>query len=116
MIRDIIVSLALLTGTILMLFASLGLLRFGDALCRAHALAKATSFGACLMLVGLWIALADDISGLKLALVIAFLVLTVPLASHLVCLLSYRKNNVEDSAGHTGDSGGEASPRSDPNP
>ena len=89
--REILVCLTLLTGSILMLFASIGLVRFGDVLCRAHALAKATTFGICLMLVGLWIALDDAVAGLKILLVISFLLLTIPLASHLVCLLSHRQ-------------------------
>lgn len=96
MTRDIFICIMLITGSTLMLFASLGLLRFCDALCRAHALAKATSFGICLMLVGLWIAQGNEIAGLKLLLVICFLLLTIPLASHLVCLLSYRQQQVQE--------------------
>lgn len=89
--RDTLVCLTLFTGSILMLFASIGLVRFRDALCRAHALAKATTFGICLMLAGFWIAFDDAVSGLKIMLVICFLLLTIPLASHLVCLLSHRQ-------------------------
>jgi len=89
--REILCAVLLLTGSLLMLFASIGILRFRDAISRAHALAKATTFGMCLMLVGLWLALADEISGLKLLLVIAFILLTVPLASHLICLFFYQQ-------------------------
>jgi multicomponent Na+:H+ antiporter subunit G len=85
----------LLGGSALMFLAALGLLRFRDALCRAHALAKATTFGICLMLVALWIALEDEIAGLKLLLVIAFLFLTIPVASHLIALLAYRQQEPE---------------------
>lgn len=95
---DFAVSLMLLTGSILMLFASIGLVRFRNALCRAHALAKATTFGICLMLAGFWTALGNEIFGLKILLVICFLLLTIPLASHLVCLLSYRHKQEDDDA------------------
>ncbi len=93
MIRDLAISLMLLAGSTLMLFASLGLLRFRDALCRAHALAKATTFGVCLMILALWIDLGDEVSGLKLTLVLAFSLLTIPLASHLIALLMYREQS-----------------------
>lgn len=95
MIHDAIICLLVLTGSILMLFAAIGLCRLRDALCRAHALAKATTFGICLMLLGMWVALDNEIHGLKLLLVIVFLLLTIPLASHLVCLLSYRQGKIE---------------------
>jgi multisubunit Na+/H+ antiporter MnhG subunit len=59
-------------------------------LCRAHALAKASTFGITLVLIALWIALGDDISRLKILLVIAFSLLTIPLTGHLIALLLYR--------------------------
>lgn len=90
MIHELIVSVLLLIGSVLMLFSSIGILRFSDVLCRAHALAKATIFGICTMLIALWIGLSDDVSGLKLFLVICFSMLTIPLASHLIALLVYR--------------------------
>ena len=92
MIRDFIVGLILLIGSTSMLFAALGLTRFADALCRAHALAKATTFGICAMLIALIIALGDELAGLKLLLVVVFSLLTIPMASHLIALLVYRRN------------------------
>ncbi|MFT4175158.1 MAG: monovalent cation/H(+) antiporter subunit G [Luteolibacter sp.] len=89
--REILVGVMLLAGSTLMLLAALGLLRFRDALCRAHALAKATTFGVCLMILALWIHLADEVAGLKLSLVLVFSLLTIPLASHLIALLMYRE-------------------------
>jgi multicomponent Na+:H+ antiporter subunit G len=65
-------------------------------LCRAHALAKATTFGICLMLAALWISLGNEIAGLKLLLVITFLFLTIPLAGHLVALLAYRQRKGQE--------------------
>lgn len=90
MFRDILISALLLTGSLLIFLAALGVVRFPDALCRAHALAKATTCGICLMLIGLWIALNNEISGLKIFLVIVFSLTTIPLASHLSALLMYR--------------------------
>lgn len=90
MIRDFLVCALLLPGSLLVFLASLGLLRFHDALCRGHALAKASTCGICLMLAALWIALDDEISGLKIFLVITFSLLTIPLAGHLSALLIFR--------------------------
>lgn len=90
MIRDVAVGVLLLAGSTLMLFAAIGLVRFRDVLCRAHALGKATTFGVSLLILALWLHLANEVSGLKLMLVLAFSLLTIPLASHLVALLLYR--------------------------
>lgn len=91
MLLELLVSILLLTGSTLMLFAALGLTRFGDVSCRAHALSKASTFGICLLLLALWIALDDDVSKLKLVLVLGFNLLTIPVASHLVALLMFRQ-------------------------
>lgn len=115
MIRDGIVALMLLCGSTLMLFASIGLLRFRDVLCRSHALAKATTFGICMMILALWVAMGDALSGFKLGLVLAFSLLTIPLASHLIALLIHRETtrdhakqeDAEDLAGNRGDSSDE---------
>ncbi len=96
MLIDLLVCLMLLTGSTLMLFAALGLVRFGDALGRAHALSKASTFGICLLLLALWVSLDDDVSKLKLVLVIAFSLLTIPVASHLVAFLMHRRRREED--------------------
>ena len=92
-IRDIIVAVFMLAGSILMLLAAIGIVRFSDALCRSHALAKASTFGITLVLIALWMALGDDISRLKIVLVIAFGLLTIPLTGHLIALLIYRHHS-----------------------
>ena len=89
LIREIIVSLMLLGGSFLMLLAGIGIIRFPDPLCRSHALAKASTLGICLMLGALWITLDDEISGLKILLVMAFSLLTIPLAGHLVAKFAH---------------------------
>ncbi len=91
MLTEIVVSLLLLLGSILMLFSALGLVRFRNAICRAHALSKASTFGICLLLAALWISLDHDVTRLKIALILGFSLLTIPVASHLVALLVYRQ-------------------------
>lgn len=91
MIREIAISALLLLGSVLMLLSTIGVIRFRDTLCRAHALTKATTFAASLLLAALWISLEDEVAGLKILLVIGFTLLTIPLASHLVASLYYRR-------------------------
>lgn len=90
MIREIIVCVFLLAGSLFMFLAALGVLRFPDALCRSHALAKASTCGICLILTALIIALDDEITGLKIFLIMIFTLLTIPLASHLTAALVYK--------------------------
>ena len=91
MTREIIVSVLLLSGSFFMLVSGIGLLRYKDTLSRAHALTQATTLAIVLLLIALWVALGDEISGLKITLVAAFCLLTIPLASHLVASLYYRQ-------------------------
>lgn len=91
MMREIVTSLLLVLGSSLMLLASIGIVRFRDPLSRAHALTKATTLGISLLLIALWAILEDDISGLKILLVIIFCLLTTPLSGHMVASLYYRQ-------------------------
>lgn len=89
---DFLAGLLLLTGAGFMLLAALGLLRLPDVLCRAHAVAKASTMGIFSMLLGLWVALGVEAAGLKVPLAIAFQITTIPAASHLISLLAREKN------------------------
>lgn len=82
----------MLGGTAFILIAALGLLRFPDVLCRSHAVAKASTLGIFLVLLGLWLTLGVEAAGLKILLAIFFQVATIPVASHLVALLAREKN------------------------
>lgn len=89
--RDLVVAACLLLGLGLMLTAAIGLLRLPDLLCRSHAVAKASALGIFLILIGLWVHLGAQVSGLKLALAIFFQLLTIPVSSHLVGMLAQEK-------------------------
>jgi multicomponent Na+:H+ antiporter subunit G len=82
----------ILTGSGLMLIAAIGVLRLPDVLCRAHAVAKALTLGVFLILSGLWLHLYGQQASLKILLAIFFQVVTIPVASHLLGLLAYKKN------------------------
>ncbi len=90
MIREILSSILLLAGSVLTLIATIGILRFPDVLCRAHALTKAMTLGITLLLVALWVSLGREV-GLKVLLAIGFQFLTIPLSGHLLGLIVLKK-------------------------
>lgn len=89
---EILAGCLMVAGTLLMVVAGVGVVRMPDALCRAHAVAKAVSLGISLILLGLWVRLGASTDGLKLALAIVFQLLTIPVASHLLARAVYLKN------------------------
>jgi multicomponent Na+:H+ antiporter subunit G len=89
--KELLTATLVLTGSLLILVAAIGLVRLPDVLCRSHAVAKAMTLGIFLMLFGLWIHLDGEEAALKIVLAICFQVVTIPLASHLVGLLALKK-------------------------
>jgi multicomponent Na+:H+ antiporter subunit G len=90
MIAEIVVML----GAVLILLASIGVVRFDDTLARTHALTKATSFGIALVLVGA--AFRVDRAGDAAALVLTAVLqmLTTPVSGHLIGRAVYRSRYI----------------------
>lgn len=84
-----------LAGTLLTLLAALGVVRFGDALARMHALTKASTLGVVLVLVGGAVTLRhpNDVTSLLLA--AALQVLTMPVGANLLSRATYRAEQEE---------------------
>jgi multicomponent Na+:H+ antiporter subunit G len=82
----------MLAGALLVLVAMIGTVRFPDAFCRAHALGKGLTLGLMVLLMGLWLDPATEVSGLKIVAAIFFQFVTLPVASHLLTRLAYEKN------------------------
>ena len=89
---EMLASALLLVGVAFILTGSIGVVRLPDVLCRSHAVAKALTLGIFLMLLGLWLFLAHEGKGLKIALIIAFQILTIPVSGHLIGRLAMNKN------------------------
>ena len=67
----------------------MGVLRLPDLYCRAHALGKAMTLGIIFLLVSLgWF--VDEASWFKIGVAVLFQFVTIPVASHLLCLVAYR--------------------------
>ena len=86
-----LVSLVLAAaGALLMMVAGLGLVRMPDLPTRMHASSKAGTLGAALTLAAAAVRLGDGGVAVRSALVVLFLVLTAPVASHLIARAGYR--------------------------
>jgi multicomponent Na+:H+ antiporter subunit G len=90
--NDAIAALLMVTGSLFLLLAAVGLLRLPDFLCRMHAVAKGTALGIALILLAVAVRLGMDESGLKVALAILFQLATIPVATHLLTQIAWRKN------------------------
>ncbi|MCC5833503.1 MAG: monovalent cation/H(+) antiporter subunit G [Opitutales bacterium] len=90
-ITEIIISFFILSGAIFILISAVGIYKLPDVFCRSHALGKGMTLGISLVLIGLWIHLGLQDAGVKVPLAILFQFVTIPVASHLLAQLAYRK-------------------------
>ena len=82
--KEIIVSLFLLTGSFFIFIAALGILRLPDLYTRMHATAKASSLGVGLFAIGAGIFFADVWVFVEAVLIIIFIFLTAPVSAHMI--------------------------------
>jgi multicomponent Na+:H+ antiporter subunit G len=78
------ISILILAGSLFVLIASIGLIRFKDLYSRMHVTTKASSFGIMLILIGVSFYLNISEVYLKAFFVIIFIYLTAPLAAHSI--------------------------------
>jgi multicomponent Na+:H+ antiporter subunit G len=79
-----IVGLLFLVGGFFAFVAGLGILRLPDVLTRMHASTKAGTLGSALVLAAAAVVFADLAVTTKVVLTILFLLLTAPLAGHMI--------------------------------
>ena len=82
-------GLALISGSAFMLIAALGVLRMPDLLTRMHAPPKAGVLGAGLTMVAVALHFGTEPVIAKAVAVIAFLILTAPVAAHAIGRAGY---------------------------
>jgi multicomponent Na+:H+ antiporter subunit G len=87
----------LLAGCFFLVVAGVGVVRFPDAYCRAHALGKAMTLGIIFLMLALGF-IVDGVAWWKIGLGIFFQLVTIPVASHLFCLVAYRRKMARWSA------------------
>lgn len=92
MIRVVIAGVLMLSGLFVLGIATLGIFRFSTMLNRIHVATKCDTLGALLVLSGLIVLSGWSVFSLKIGLVIVFLWLCNPAASHLVARAEVKTN------------------------
>jgi multicomponent Na+:H+ antiporter subunit G len=80
-------------GLFFFLVGTVGIIRFPDVLSRIHAAAKCDTLGALLCLTGLIIFNGINIVSVKMLLVLIFIWITNPVASHLIGKAEYTRRS-----------------------
>lgn len=89
MIKDIVVSFFIISGSIFTLLASLGVLRFPDLFSRMHAATKSASFGVVLIMVGVSVYFCESWVIFESVMLIAFIFITSPVAYQMIGRAAY---------------------------
>ncbi len=82
MTLDILTGIMLGLGSLLMLSGVLGVMRFPDFYTRMHAAGVTDTFAAALILLGLMLQADSVITFAKLVMILLFILITSPTASH----------------------------------
>jgi multicomponent Na+:H+ antiporter subunit G len=90
MIREILVCIFLLIGGLLSLVAVAGVLRMPDLFTRMHAATKTGTVGVSAITIGMMIHFGNITVTSRGVLVIAFFLLTAPVAAHMIGRAAYR--------------------------
>lgn len=81
------------TGSLFVLLAGVGVLRFPDVYARMHAATKASTLG--IALIGLATAIALDGGRAKALIAVAFIFVTAPSAAHFIGRAAYRAEGID---------------------
>ncbi|MGV9826944.1 MULTISPECIES: monovalent cation/H(+) antiporter subunit G [unclassified Gordonia (in: high G+C Gram-positive bacteria)] len=96
MVVDIVSSIFLVTGALMALTASIGVLRFPDTLSRMHAATKPQTFGLLQVLVGACIRLSGSVDVGMLILTGLFALITAPVVAQRIGRLVYQEQRARD--------------------
>jgi multicomponent Na+:H+ antiporter subunit G len=89
MMNDILTALLLVLGSLFSFVAALGMLRLPDTVIRMHAATKAGTLGVGLILIAEAFFYAEVGITLRVLAAISFLLLTAPVAAHLIGRAAY---------------------------
>lgn len=89
---DIIVAGCALAGALFALIASIGVIRMPDLFLRTAAATKASTFGLGLTLLGVALAFESIETTTKVIAIVAFVLLTAPIAAHMITRAAYLDN------------------------
>jgi multicomponent Na+:H+ antiporter subunit G len=86
---DVLTAAAWLAGSGFALLAAVGVLRMPDVFTRMQASTKASTLGLACLLMGAALQLGDFASFIRAASIGAFILLTTPVAAHVIARASY---------------------------
>ena len=87
--RDVVTAILWLAGSAFALLAAVGVLRMPDVFTRMQASTKASTFGLGCLLIGAALQMGDFASFIRAASIGAFVLLTTPVAGHVIARASY---------------------------
>lgn len=93
---DVVAGVLVTFGALLLVVAALGLLVLPDALARQHAATKAVTLALGFVLAGTMLAMRDPAWTWRLGTILAFFVVTMPVASHMLARAAAREAGVWD--------------------
>ncbi|MFH5835349.1 monovalent cation/H(+) antiporter subunit G [Proteiniclasticum sp. C24MP] len=91
MFKDIVILLLALSSCFFFLVGTTGLIRLPDVFSRMHATTKSDTLGAGLALLALIVYKGFDPVSLKLLIVLIFIMITNPVAAHIISKAAYDK-------------------------
>lgn len=93
---EIVVAILVITGTVMSLISSLGIIRLPDVYNRAHASTKSATLGILCILLGafFYFLFTHGVSSIRLLLGIVFVFLTAPVAGHIIIRSAHRSKVV----------------------
>lgn len=90
----LVATLLVALGALVLVIAAWGVVTLPDALSRQHAATKAGTLALALVALGAFAAQPDAAFGVRLALILVFLVVTLPVASHLLARAAVREQAI----------------------
>ena len=91
MIVQIALAAVFISGGLFFLFvSSLGVIRLPDFYTRCHSISKSETLGSMLVLLGLAVFNGFEINSLKLLVILLFIFIANPTATHIVARTAYR--------------------------
>ncbi len=88
-----IAAFLLIAGSLFMLVAAIGVVKLSDVYMRMHAITKAASLGAILMLAAVSIIYVQWIVWVEALMVVLFVIFTAPIASHMIAKAAHKTGN-----------------------
>lgn len=86
---DILTAIVWVAGSAFALLAAVGVLRMPDVFTRMQASTKASTLGLACLLIGAALQLGDFASLIRVVSIAAFVLLTTPVAAHVIARASY---------------------------